>query len=213
MLSAKFSLLGSIDPFVTAFYAYILWREQLTINQIIGMVLLFISLIFLITTISPSEGNLIFNVFSYPELAALAAPMLGRIGWLLVQHLLRSERYTAGEINGLTMFGSGASALMLSYPTESWAIALGFQWPTVSFAMLYTIVVGNIIALTMYAKFLKTHSAVFVALAGFSVNFFVVFYGWLLLGEIPPPSFFIALVVMFIGFYIFHAPSLKFRSF
>jgi drug/metabolite transporter (DMT)-like permease len=208
MIAAKYSLLGSIDPFVTALYAYLLFSEKLTFQKICGMFLGFISLIVMLLATSPDEQNLlVFNTLSYPELAALAALMLGRIGWMLVQKLVRAERYTPGELNGLTMFASGMAALAISYPTESMTLLTGHQWGVMIAALLYTIVVGNVIALTMYAYFLKKYSSTFVSLAGFSINFYVAFYGWILLHEIPPLQFFIAAALMLLSLVIFYSPS------
>ena len=210
MIAAKFSLLGSIDPFITALYSYILWQERLDFKKIVGMLLGFVGVIIMLGTTAAQESSLyVFNMLSYPELAAVAAPLLGRIGWMLVQKLVRADRYTPAEINGITMASSGFAALLLSYPTESWQIHWGTQWFGVAIALLYTIIVGNIIALTMYATFLKHYSATFISLAGFSVNFFVAIYGWMLLGEIPPYNFFIAALIMLAGLMVFYSTEMK----
>lgn len=210
MISAKFTLFGSIDPFITALYAYVLYRERLTWSRLLGMFIGFAGLLILIFSTSFSQEHLpVFGVFSYPELAALAAPLLGRMGWMLVQKLLRRERYTAPEINGVTMLISGICAFVVSAGTESWHIECVQSPLIIISAIVYTIIVGNVIALTMYADFLKHHSATLISLAGFSVNFFVAFYGWVLLAEIPPISFFIAALVTFIGLLIFYAAELR----
>jgi len=210
MISAKFSFLGSVDPFITAFYAYLLWGERLTGAKIVGMLLGLISLLIMFWAVAPQEANLlVFGRISYPELAALAAPLLGRIGWMLIQYLIRKERYTAGQVNGLTMSMSGIAAFIISYATEAWILPTPTPWVSLSAAMIYTIVVGNIIALTMYAYFLKYHSATFLSLAGFSVNFFVALYGWLLLGEVPPVHFYSAAAVMILALIVFYAQEIR----
>ena len=54
---------------------------------------------------------------------------------------------------------------------------------SIIFAVIYTIVIGNVIGYTMYAHFLKRHTATFVSLAGFSVPLYVYLFSNILLGE------------------------------
>lgn len=212
MISAKFSFFGSIDPFITAIYAYAWWHERLSLTKIAGMLVGFFGLMILLFSTSLASPSSLFSAFSYPEVAALAAPMLGRIGWMLVQSLLRKERYTAPEINGITMLVSGIFSLGLAYATNQYTIVCDNHEFMLIGAMIYTIIIGNVIALTMYAHFLKHHTATFISLAGFSINFFVAFYGWLLLGEIPPLHFFVACAITFLGLLLFYADEIRKRT-
>lgn len=206
MPSSKAAFFGTLDPFVTAFYTYMLFNEKLTLRKIIGMSLGCIGAFILLrsTTFTQESWPTIF-IFSFPEIAALLAVILGRYGWISIQLLLRQNKYTPLQINAITMFGSGVISLITSWFIDTdW----NFQFPVTSWLLLfavYTIIIGNVIALTLYATFLKYYSSIFLSLASFSVPLFVHFYGWVYLGEPLSFIFFLSLIFTFLGLYIFYS--------
>src|ERR1700733_1271524 len=236
MLSSKAAFLASLDPFVTAIYAFFFWSEKLTVKKIVGITLGFVGTFILICFQTGNEP-MAWSIFSYPEIAALLAMAIGRLGWMFVQQLVRSERYTAGEINGLLMTISGimafiapfvlaAFSLLLSYipiintfiPVYSFTDASHYlvlqnlsccNPPMIIFAIAYTIIIGNVIGYTMYANFLKHHSATFVSLAGFSVPLYVYLFGNILLGEPLSLIFLVASAITFVGLMIFYQDEIK----
>lgn len=238
MLSSKAAFLSSLDPFVTALYAYFFWSEHLTKKKVIGIILGFAGTFILIISSSVSEQSLIaWSVFSYPEIAALLAMAIGRLGWMFVQQLLRKERYTAPELNGLLMTISGVMVFIMPFifastiavlglipllaaimPSYTFADATSFLHTTITpetnttmilYSILHTIIVGNVIGYTMYAGYLKCHSATFVSLAGFSVPLYVYLFGGLLLGEPLSLNFLAASCVTFIGLLIFYQDEIN----
>jgi drug/metabolite transporter (DMT)-like permease len=178
----------------------------------IGIGVGFIGTMMVLLTTSPNEQMLIaWRVFSYPELAALGALAIGRLGWILVQKLLKRDRYSVPEINGVTMIVSGIGSLALSiYWQEVSFSQLSFSHYKVLAALAWTIIIGNVFGYSLYARALRAHSATLVSLAGFSVPIFVYLFGWLLLGE-PLSWYFIgATAITFIGLLIFyHAEIVK----
>ena len=187
MLTSKASFFGSLDPFVTAVYAYFLLSERLSKKKILGIIIGFTgTLVFLYSHRPPaSEQELMaWWVFSYPEIAALLAMAIGRLGWMFVQQLIRKERYTAPEVNGLLMTISGILAFIMPFISAGIITLLSFvplinhYLPSYTFldaasllhlnitpetnlsiivyAVIYTIVVGNVIGYTMYAGFLTS---------------------------------------------------------
>ena len=238
MLSSKAAFLSSLDPFVTALYAYFFWNENLTKKKVIGIILGFAGTFILLISSSVSEQSLMaWSVFSYPEIAALLAMAIGRLGWMFVQQLLRKERYSAPELNGLLMTISGVMVFAMPFviasavallrviplvasfiPSYSFADAGSFLHTTITpetnttmiiYAILHTIIVGNVIGYTMYAMFLKRHSATFVSLAGFSVPLYVYLFGAVLLGEPLSLNFLAASCVTFIGLLIFYQDEIN----
>ncbi len=238
MDASKAAFFSSLDPFVTALYAYLFWNENLTKKKVIGIILGFTGTFILILSSSVGERSLIaWSVFSYPEIAAILAMAIGRIGWMFVQQLLRKERYTAPELNGLLMTISGILVFILPFaiatgfallsfipvlaaffPSYSFADAGSFlqttitpatNTPMILYALLHTILVGNVIGYTMYAQFLKRHSATFVSLAGFSVPLYVYLFGHVLLGEPLSLNFLAASCVTFIGLLIFYQDEIN----
>ena len=238
MWASKAAFLASLDPFVTAIYSYLFWSDHLTKKKIIGILLGFSGTLVLLISTSGTEHDLMaWSIFSYPEIAALLAMAIGRLGWMFVQQLLKRERYTAPEMNGLLMTASGVIAfiapfvwaallsvlsfipgLMPYLPAYDFNTAtqfLHFTWTTnahmmlIGGAVLYTILIGNVIGYTMYANFLKRHSATFVALAGFSVPLYVYLFSAILLNEPLSINFLIASCITFVGLLIFYQDEIN----
>jgi len=203
--SSKAALIGSCDPFVTALYAYILWKEKLTLKQFLGITVGFLGVMLLMASGSLSEASLhAWFIFSWPELAALGAVVVGRYGWILVRSLLKKERYKPTEINGLSMVVSGFLALGTSAlidPISSISIP---SWTQFVILFGYTIVAGNIVGYGLYAYCLKKYSLTFISLAGFSIPLFVTLLGWLFLGEKLTLLFGVSIFIIFVGLLLFN---------
>lgn len=209
MTASKTALLGSIDPFVTALYAYILWSETLSLKKIAGIALGFCGVLISIFSTSPTEmawGEFLY--ISYPELAALASVVISRYGWILVQLMLKKGRYKPTEINSMTMLVSGFLALCiagLSGATVTVSCA-ATGWYVVVFA--YTIIVGNLFGYTLYGYCLRKHSATLMSLAGFLVPVFVLLLSQCLGQEQLSLNLLFAGVVLFAGLCVFYSDDL-----
>ncbi len=207
---SKYALLGSIEPFVTAMYAYILWNERLSWKKIIGIAVAFFGVSIYVLTTSPVElqwGELLY--ISFPELAVIGSVILSRYGWILVQLMLKKDRYTPVEMNSLTMLLSGAMGLGLAATHGSSIFVAPGKMGMFVAAFAFTIIVGNLFGYTLYSYALKKHSAVWVSLAGLSIPP-MVFLGSNLLGwEGCSLSFFVALAVLCTGFFIFYLDELR----
>lgn len=205
-LSSKVALIGSLDPFLTALYAYILFSEKLTLKKWLGILLGFFGSILLIV-LHGGEGCTIIGPLSCAELAALASVMISRYGWIKVQQLLKAHTFTVKEINGLCMLIASVYSLTSTFFFTPEAIH--FSWDFYTMALLaYTIVGGNIIGYGLYSNLLKHHSATFVALAGFTMPIFVYLFGWLVVGEQLYPSFLLASAITFAGLLVFYQNEL-----
>ncbi|BDC34253.1 hypothetical protein Noda2021_02110 [Candidatus Dependentiae bacterium Noda2021] len=214
MLSSKAAFLGSLDPFVTALYAYLLWGETLNVQKILGILIGFAGALMLLMSSAPAEATMLaWGRLSYPEIAALAAMALGRLGWMVVQKIMRSNRYTASEMSSVSMLFSGILALIFSLSFENVTTVCFSNMTRLFVALLWTAIIGNVVAYTMYTNFLRHYSSTFISLTGFSVPIFVYFYGWLLLSEPLSINFIISLSVTLIGVIIFYSAEIKKPSF
>ncbi len=111
LLSSKAAFIASLDPFVAALYAYLLWNEKLSPKQWLGLFIGFAGVILLLQVdlgIEQFQGN-IFNI-SLAECAAFAAMVIGRYGWILAAQFLKKGRYSSMELNGISMTSSGIIA-------------------------------------------------------------------------------------------------------
>jgi drug/metabolite transporter (DMT)-like permease len=203
LTSSKAALFGSLDPFVTTLYAYVLWHEKLSYKQWFGIICGFVAALLLITMTSCEQPLAAWLKISLPELAALAAVFISRYGWIEAQAIIKAQTYRPAELNGLLMCAGGLYAFLSAYFAGEMYSTATLWSPAVLIALGYTIVVGNIIAYTLYGYLLKHHSATYVSLASLLVPLFVHFYGFFILGEPLSPVFFASLLVMFIGLLFF----------
>lgn len=205
MISSKTALIGSLDPFVTAIYAYFLWAERLSIKKIIGMIIGFSGIAILLISTSPLEEFLGSWMFiSLPELAAFVSMVISRYGWIRARDILKQEQFSPSELNSFIMLIGGTYALISAYfsGTCDWcSIPTTFSfWGLFG----YTVIVGNIAGYTIYAYLLKKHNMTLVSFCGLSVSLFVHLYGPLILGESLSSIFFISLAVVAFGMYLFY---------
>lgn len=206
MVSSKAAFLGSLDPFITAFYDYIFWQRTLTARQLLGICVGIFGVALHIVTTAQEENNLIaFGVLSYPELAALGSMAIGRLGWMLVQHLARSNRYQPSEITGITMLLSGIVTITTAATYERCELLMPIFTPLVAMLVVYTILAGNIVGYSLYTQALKEHSATLVSLCGICVPLFVYLYGGIFLGESFGSMFLVSFPITALGMLIFYS--------
>lgn len=223
LISSKAAFLGALDPFFASIFAYFLLGERLSLNKFFG-VLMGCAGTYILISSDPSCNVANLMCISWPELAYLLGVITSRFGWMIAQKSLKQELFSPTQMNTITMLISGFLSPLIAYITSEkyWyyltnASLLGapfsilYNFPfsnlglsnTLLFFIFYTIVIGNIFAYNLYAHVLKKHSAVFVALASFSIPLFVHLFGCLFLSEQFSLNFLLACFVTFIGLGIF----------
>ncbi|HBL98273.1 TPA: hypothetical protein DDZ86_01355 [Candidatus Dependentiae bacterium] len=204
LISSKATLIASMDPFVTALYAYFLWGERMSRSQILGIAISFAGIVILLWTTSPAEASFFsIGILSLPEIAAFVSMVIARYGWILAQRVIHSERYTPTELNGLIMLIGGSYALITSTLTENVDFnAIPTTW-TFWAVCLYSITIANILGYSIYGTLLKKYPITLTSLCGISIPLFVHLYGPLILGEPLSLTFFVSLAFVALGTYLF----------
>jgi drug/metabolite transporter (DMT)-like permease len=208
---SKAGFLGSIDPFITAFYAYILINEKLSMKKWVGILLGFCGAVMLFSVKSPVEDALgTFLNISYPSLAAIASVAISRLGWMFVQKEMRKNDFSAFDINGVVMTGAGLFAFA-SIPLWNF---LGISKEAFSFAasldlklfmlLTYTIIAGNLLAYNLYSYLLKHNSATLVSLAGATVPIYLTLLGYFFLGEPITKMLIGSAGIIILGVFVFY---------
>lgn len=208
LVSSQAALLGSIDPFVTALYAYLLLGERLSWPKIVGLCGGTFGIMIQIVS-TRNEAFPFIGALSWPEIAVFANVLLSRYGWIRAQSLLRAERYKPSELNGIMMLAGGFYALILAYMLGECGWCAVPNTPQFWGTVFYTVIIGNIIAYTLYSTMLHKHSATLVSLAGLTVPLFVHLYGPFIVGEPLSLSFFISLAIVTLSLAIFYGNELK----
>ena len=88
---SKVALIGSLDPFLTAIYAYFLWHEKLTRKKLIGILIGFTGSLVLIISHSAADMHELWGPLSLAELAAFGSVCISRFGWIKIQQLLKAH--------------------------------------------------------------------------------------------------------------------------
>lgn len=204
LISSEAVLIGSLDPFVTAVYAYFLFSEQLSARKFVGIAIGFVSIALLLSSKHPlfeQVGQ--FKLFSLPVLAAFSAVIIGRYGWIITQKLLKLERYQPPEINGISMLISGMLAMTTSIATATTPSMDVLMSSSVLLPLAYTVIVGNLIAYNLYAYFLKMYKVTLISFIGFTIPIMSHFYGHLILNEPLSWKFFITVGIASLGLRIY----------
>lgn len=204
LISSKATLLSSLDPFVTAIYAYFLWNERVNFRQFLGMFIAFSGIVVLLLSTSPVEqmfGGIGF--LSWPEIATLASMVVGRYGWILAQRVLHADRYTPSELNALIMTVGGSCSLLFSAFLGELSHCVLPTSTTFWLVVAYSITIGNIAGYTIYSTLLKKHPITLISLCGISVPLYVHLFGPFILGEHLSSLFFISFLLVALGTFIF----------
>jgi drug/metabolite transporter (DMT)-like permease len=184
-----------------------LFSERISLRKFLGVLIGFVSIAVLLSSKHPIfDEALHFKIFSLPVLAAFGSVIIGRYGWILTQGLLKQHRYHPAEINGISMLGSGIFAFCTAFLTGDIVSLTSVLNLKMMGLFGYTVIIGNIIAYTMIAHFLKYNPVTLISFLGFSVPIFSHFYGWIFLNEPLSWKFFLAVFCALIGFLIYKSP-------
>jgi len=213
MTAVKTSFIYNLCPFFSAFFAYLLLSERMSLYKWAGMIIGFLGFIpFFIEKSSTEEitGGLL--CFSWPELSLMTAALATVLGWIAMRSLVL-KGYSPIVANGLSML----AATFLIMPTsffagEQWHHFPVTNWGPALFYIVITMIISNMIAYNMYGWLLTKYSATFLTFAGFSSPLFTALFGWILLGEHVSWTFLLSTVIVFIGLFLFHTEELRQRQ-
>ncbi len=209
--SAKVCLLFNLSPLITALFSYFFFKERITYKKLIGLLIGFFAFIPLLLESSSLEISLTsFGFISIAEGAVLLAVVAGCIGWILMKKIIHEFNYSYILINGIAMLIGGIGALCTSLMIEQWPpiIPLFSSWNFLR-PLILLIIVGNIICYNLYAHFLQRYSATIIAFFSSLTPLFAALLGWFFLHEEITTTFFITLILVIFGLYIFYQEELQ----
>jgi drug/metabolite transporter (DMT)-like permease len=199
-----------LSPFASALLAYILLSEKMSMKKWLGLLVGFLGFIPILlneTTAEELSGQ--FFVFSWAELAVMAAAIFGVYGWILLKQLVKEEGYTPFMANGISMTIGGVMALVNSYFVEQWDPVPVTEFRPFLECTLALILVSNLICYNLYGYLLKRYSATFISFAGFITPMFSALFGWLYLGQVVTWPFWVSASIVFLGLLIFYQEELR----
>ena len=213
MTSSKACLLYNLSPFLTAACAYFFFAERMSGKKWLGLFLGCAGFLPTLLAPSPSEGRQVLFL-TEPEFLLLLSVLSSVIGWMIMKRLIVQEGYSPVQVNGVGMLFGGLCALGTSFLVEGMPSLAGtspYILNTIMIVAVYTfllIVVANVIFYNLYGYLLSQYSTTFLSFAGFVCPLFAAAYGSLFLGEVVPSGFFVSILLVFIGLFIFYQQEL-----
>lgn len=218
LTSSKTAFLYNLSPFISAFFSYIHFQEEMTIKKFIGLTIGLLGFIPILMATSRAEGAT-FLYISWPEAAMFIAVVCYTYGWVLIRKLIKKRHYEALEVNTVGMIGGGLTALIVSilFERPQWYLVepRSISWlpichiPSFIALIIPLVIVGTMICYSMYGYFLKRYTATFVTFADFSSPLFAALYGWLFLKESVTWHFILSTIIVFVGVYLFYQEELR----
>lgn len=218
--SAKACLLYNLSPFITALFSYFFFQERLSTRQVIGLVVGFLGFLPILIAQTPLEklaGNIGF--LSWYEIALITSVASSAYGWMIMKKLI-NKGYSFITINGIGMTGGGLLAFFASLIIEGKpelkiatitmpfiAHTFGIYAEGIFMLCVYglaLILIANIICYNLYGYLLTRYSATLLSFAGFITPLFAALLGWLFLGEKVTWHFFVTMILVLYGLYLFH---------
>lgn len=208
--SFKTCFLYSLSPFISALISYLLLNERMTKRRWSGLLIGFsgfIPILLTDTSIETAAGEL--WVFSWPELAVIGAVFASVFGWVLLKQLVHHQQLSTKLVNGASMLVGGVLALLHSFLVDAWQEGIPVtQWHPFLELTIALLIISNLIAYNLYGHLLKKFSQTFMSFAGLSTPLFTALFGWIFLSEQVTFSFFLSLVIVFIGLFVFYKEEL-----
>jgi drug/metabolite transporter (DMT)-like permease len=202
LYAAKVALIYTLAPFWGALLTAIFFGEYLSRSKWFGLLIGFGGIFPFILS-----GKM--GAFSYVDGAILFASFATVLGWTAIKKLVDDRSYSPIIVNGVTLFIGGVFSLILSFATESWRPVPTSNILYSSVFVIATAFVAHIISYNLYGFLLRRYSVVFMTLASLSMPLFTALLGYLFLLEKVPETFFISLVILSIGLYIFYRDDLR----
>ena len=209
LTAAKACFIYSLTPFVAALFSYLEFKEKVTPKKVLGMVIGFLGFIPVFLSQGRGEESLGgFFIFSWAELALIAATICSVYGWVVLRKLGKGGMNPLMS-NGSAMILGGLFALIHSLFVEPWnplpiVDSVAFIKP-----VLMIILVSNLVCYNLYGWLLKKYTATFMGFAGLITPLFAAFFGFILHGETVPWVFFPSVAILCLGLWLVYSEELR----
>lgn len=211
MEAGKACFIYSFSPIATALLSYVFFSERITPKKWIGLFIGVAGFIPILMTHSSGEDKVMGSILflSYAELAILGAATMSAIGWIMMQHTVKTLSYSSMMANGTSMLLGGIFSLLHSLVVEDWApLPISDFWPFMQWFVVLTII-SNLLSYNLNAFLLKAYTATYLSFAALSQPFFAAMVAWLFLGEVESMYFWLSFIVVSVGLYIYYQEELR----
>lgn len=209
LTSTKTCFFYSLSPFVAALGSYLFFRESMSSKKWLGLFIGFMGFAPVIfgTTDGDELGS--FLIFSWPEIAILAAVVASATGWLLLKQATQTYKVEPFVANGMSMILGGMMTLANSFVSETWDPVPSNDITTFLLCSFALMAISNFFCYNLYAYLFKKFSATFISFAGFITPAFTATYGFIFLSEEIPLIFYPSYAVVCLGIFLFYQEELR----
>ncbi len=202
---AKSAFFLVLNPFFTAFFAWIHGFESFTYKKIIGLIIGALGTIPILMSNTADEAAFSsFLSLNLPEFLSLVSVALYAYSWIEFKRLM-NKGYDNSLINGMTMFLGGIAMLGVSYIIDGWYLGNNPITDLLPYSFyVMTIVAIGTFCFSLYGHILKKYPPTLIAFFGFSEPFFAALFGWFFLHESISWLFVAALSIVSLGLYLFY---------
>lgn len=202
--TAKVALIYMLSPFFGAVISYIFFKERLSKSQFMGLIIGLTGLIILLM----GKNGAAYN-FSLADIAVVIAALATVIGWSAMKELVNNRSYSPILVNGVCLSIGGLFSMATSMVVEGW-----YPLPVTNglYCMAFVIasaLIAHIISYNLYAYLLKKYTIVFMTFSSLSAPIFTAILSYFFLGEKVSQTFFISIIIIFIGMFFFYKDELK----
>jgi len=206
--SVKWVLIYTLTPFCTALISYFYKSEHMSWRKMLGLCIGFAGMIPALVFNGGSDTLGGLWHFSWPEIVLFLAMVSYSYGWVIASQLIRKKKYNAALVNGVGMFVGSVAALATSLLVEQWSTGpINAFWPFWGIMIPYVLV--TTISWSINTYLLRYYTVTFLMFFKFVDPLYVALYGWLFLGEGISWHFFVSVLMLFVGLYLFYKEELK----
>lgn len=208
MSSTKWVLIYTLTPFCTALISYFHKSEHMSWKKMLGLCIGFVGIIPALIFNGDSDALGGLWRFSWPEIVMVLCMVSYSYGWMIASQLIRKKKYDAALVNGVGMLVGGVTALATSSLVEQWSTGpINAFWPF--WGIMIPLVLATTLSWTINTYLLRYYTVTFLMFLMFVDPLYVALYGWLFLGERVSWYFFVSVLMLFVGLYLFYKEELK----
>lgn len=183
---AKACFIYSLSPFFAMILSYFHFKEKMSWQKILGLILAMGALIPVLNFRSGAEDVFrVSTLISWPELSLIGATFCSTYGWIVLRILVKNKDLSPLVINGFGMLLGGVMALGHSLVSDTWnpipVVTENFSRFLQS-VFLMTLI-SNLICYNLYSYLLKRLTATFLSFVGLLSPIFTSLSSFLILGE------------------------------
>lgn len=162
----EMSLLISLDPLITLFLAYYFKYTKINWRQSLGIALTFFSSLFLVAM---QSGSLLADHF-YLYIVLIGSIIINRSGWFAISRYTQHPSMNIVVLSSFLSLIGGGTSMVTSLAIERFSLSITV---TSIAAVIYLMVVNNIICSISYLHFIKQYGIVFLSLLELMIPLFV----------------------------------------